>query len=67
MVRRADRPRLGVRVSFEATRLGPQHLIDAYARLAPTTTRRTKAKLKPCDVQSPPAKMRTKMAGGDKS
>ena len=53
MVRRADRPRLGVRVSFEATRLGPQHLIEAYARLAPPTTRRTKAKLKPCDVQSP--------------
>ena len=40
MVRRADRLLLQVRVSFEATRLGPhQHLIEAYARLVPTVQR----------------------------
>ena len=38
MVRRTDHP-LQVRVSFEATRLGPQHLIEAYARLVPTVRR----------------------------
>ena len=31
MVRRTDHP-LQVRVSFEASRLGPQHLIEAYVR-----------------------------------
>jgi hypothetical protein len=36
MVRRTDRPRLVVRESFEATRLGQQCQIDAYARLFPT-------------------------------
>ena len=35
MVRRTDRLLLQVRVSFEATRFGPQHLIEAYARLVP--------------------------------
>ena len=35
MVRCTDRPRLEVRVSFEATRLAPQHLIEAYARSSP--------------------------------
>jgi hypothetical protein len=39
MVRRTDRPLLQVRVSFEATRFGPQHLIEAYARLVPTVRR----------------------------
>ncbi len=33
MVRRTDRLLLDVRVSFEATRFGPQHLIETYARL----------------------------------
>jgi hypothetical protein len=32
MVRRTDRPLLQVRVSFETTRLGPQHLIVRPAR-----------------------------------
>ena len=39
MVRRADRPLLQVQVSFEATRLGPQHLIAAYASLVPKVRR----------------------------
>jgi hypothetical protein len=39
MVRRTDRPLLQVRVSFEATRTGPQNLIEAYARLVPTIRR----------------------------
>ena len=30
MVRRTDRPLGQVRVSFEMTRLSPQHLIEAY-------------------------------------
>ena len=36
MGRRVIRPHLEVRESFEATRLGPQTLIEAYARLVPT-------------------------------
>ena len=39
MVRPADRPLMLVRVSFEVTRLSPQHLIDAYARLVPVIRR----------------------------
>jgi hypothetical protein len=39
MVRRTDRPLLQVRVSFEATRSGPHHLIEAYARLVPMVQR----------------------------
>ena len=35
MVRRTDRPLGQVRVSFETTRFGPQHLIDAYELLVP--------------------------------
>jgi hypothetical protein len=35
MVRRTDRPLGQVRVSFETTRLSPQHLIDAYKLLVP--------------------------------
>jgi hypothetical protein len=35
MVRRTPRPLLQVQESFEATRLSPQHLIDAYNRLVP--------------------------------
>jgi hypothetical protein len=34
MVRRTDRPLGQVRVSFETTRLSPQHLIEAYELLA---------------------------------
>jgi hypothetical protein len=39
MVRPADRPLMSVRVSFEVTRLSPQHLVDAYARLVPVIPR----------------------------
>jgi len=39
MVRRTDRPLQQVRVSFEATRFGAQHLIEAYARLVPMVRR----------------------------
>ncbi len=39
MVRSKDPPLLQVRVSFEATRLSPRHLIDAYDRLMPTVRR----------------------------
>jgi len=39
MVRRTDRPLRNVRVSFEATRFAPQHLIEAYAWLVPTVRR----------------------------
>jgi hypothetical protein len=35
MVQREDRPRLEVREAFEPTRLSPQCLISAYARLVP--------------------------------
>ncbi len=46
MVRTTDPPLLRVRVSFEATRLSPQHLIDAYDRLMPTV-RRTRPAVEP--------------------
>ena len=39
MVRSKDPPQLRVRVSFEVTRLSPQHLIEAYDRLVPTVRR----------------------------
>jgi hypothetical protein len=39
MARRTDRPLLQVRISFETTRTGRQHLIEAYARLVPTVRR----------------------------
>jgi hypothetical protein len=60
MVRRTDRPLLHVRVSFEATRTGPQNLIEAYARLVPTI-RRTRQRLKRRHMQS--SKVMMAMAG----
>jgi hypothetical protein len=39
MVRRSGRPCLQVRETFEATRLGRQFLIEAYARLVPVRRR----------------------------
>jgi hypothetical protein len=59
MVRRADRP-LQVRVSFEATRLSPQHLIEAYARLVPIV-QRTSQRANCIDI--PPSKVKTAKAG----
>jgi hypothetical protein len=59
MVRRADRP-LQVRVSFEATRLSPQHLIEAYAHLVPIV-QRTSQRANCIDI--PPSKVKTAKAG----
>ena len=56
MVRRTDRPLLQVRVSFEATRFGPQHLIEAYGRLVPTV-RRTSQRPKRNEARLTKAKM----------
>jgi hypothetical protein len=41
MVRRTDRPLGQVRVSFETTRSGPQHLIEAYAVVVPEVRHRS--------------------------
>jgi hypothetical protein len=55
MVRRTDRPLLQVRVSFEATRAGPHHLIEAYARLVPmvqrTSRRPTRSDARPAKAE----------------
>jgi hypothetical protein len=59
MVRRTDRP-LQVRVLFEATRLSPQHLIEAYARLVPIV-RRTSLRANCGDIL--PSKVKTAKAG----
>jgi hypothetical protein len=60
MVRRTDRP-LQVRVSFEATRLGRQHLIEAYARLVPTVRRMSR---RPKRGDARPAKGKLVTAAG---
>jgi hypothetical protein len=60
MVRRKDPALLQVRVSFEATRLSPQHLIEAYARLMPAV-RRTCPRSNRGGV--PPSKVRIAKAG----
>jgi hypothetical protein len=66
MVRRTDRLLLQVRVSFEATRFGPQHLIEAYARLVPVV-RRTSPRPKRNNAQPPKTKVATVTArGGDR-
>jgi hypothetical protein len=44
MGRPGDHPLKEVRVSFEVTRLSPQHLIDAYTRLLPVIRRRLQAR-----------------------
>ena len=64
MVRRTDRPLLHVRVSFEATRTGPQNLIEAYARLVPTI-RRTRQRLNRRHVQPSKARMAMARSGGE--
>ena len=65
MVRRTDRP-LQVCVSFEATRFGPRHLIEAYARLVPMV-RRASLRPKRSDAQHPKMKGATVTArGGDR-
>jgi hypothetical protein len=52
-----------VRVSFEATRFGPQHLIEAYARLVPTV-RRMSRRPKRSDARPAKAKMVTAAGSG---
>ena len=64
MVRRTDRPLLEARVSFEATRFGPQHLIEAYARLVPPV-RRANPRSKREQARSVKTKIRTAAAGGE--
>ena len=65
MVRRTDRLLLQVRVSFEATRFGPQHLIEAYARLVPAV-RRTSPRPKRSNAQPPKTKVAMTARGGDR-
>ena len=65
MVRRKDRPLLQVRVSFEATRLSPQHLIEAYARLMPTV-RRTSLRPNCGDAPLSKVKMAKAATGGER-
>ncbi|KUM28086.1 hypothetical protein AU467_35080 [Mesorhizobium loti] len=52
MVRRMDRPVLRVHVSFEATRTGPQHLLEAYARLVPQIRRTKQRQERRADLSS---------------
>jgi hypothetical protein len=55
-----------VRVSFEATRFGAQHLIEAYARLVPMV-RRTSLPTQRSDTCPPKVKVVTMTArGGDR-
>jgi hypothetical protein len=61
MVRRTDRPLLQVRVSFEATRFGRQHLIEAYARLVPTVRRTSR---RPKRSAALPAQAKMPIAAG---
>ena len=66
MVRRTDRLRQQVRVSFEATRFGAQHLIEAYARLVPVV-RRTSPRPKRNNARPPKTKVAIVTArGGDR-
>ncbi len=61
MIQRTDRLQLQVHVSFETTRFGPQHLMEAYACLVPTV-RRTSLQPKRSDAQLPKA---ATASGGD--
>ena len=63
MVRSKDPPLLQVRVSFEATRLSVQHLIEAYDRLVPTVRR-----VRPRSNRrgAPLTLMKTAKAGGER-
>jgi hypothetical protein len=63
MIRRTDRPLLQVRVSFEATRFGRQHLIEAYGRLVPPV-RRTSRRQKGSDARPAKAKMSAAAGSG---
>ena len=62
MVRRTDRPLGQVRVSFETTRLSPQHLIAAYELLVPevrhTCRPMTHCKAEPREITTAQATIR---------
>jgi hypothetical protein len=62
MVRQTDRPLLQVRVSFETTRFSQQHLIEVYARLAPTPRRSVRVMKE--DAPQPTTPMAAKRLGG---
>ena len=62
MVRSKDPPLLKVCVSFESTRLSPQHLIDAYDRVMPTV-RRSRPRSNCGGV--PTSSLKTAKAGGE--
>ena len=56
MARSTERPVVVARVSFERTRLGPQCLVEAYARLMPIAckaVRRRGAEAKPVAAARP--------------
>ena len=63
MARSKDPPLLQVRVSFEATRFGPQHLIEAYDRLVPTVRR---ARPRSNRGGAPVSPLKTAKAGGER-
>ena len=65
MVRRKDPPLLQVRVSFEATRLSPQLLMEAYARLMPAV-RRTCLRPNRSDAPLSKVKMAKAATGGER-
>ena len=62
MTRQTRRPRLDVRESFEATRLSPKFLIEAYARVVPLP--RTTIGKAACDSAPPPVAARSASYGG---
>ncbi len=63
MVRRKDRPVLRMQVSFEATRTGPQHLLEAYAHLVPTIRRTKQRQKRRADPSSKVTKAMTRSGG----
>ena len=65
MVRRKDPSLLQVRVSFEATRLSPQHLMEVYARLMPAV-RRTCLRPNRSDAPLSKVKMAKAATGGER-
>lgn len=63
MVRCMDRPVLRVQVSFEATRTGPQHLLEAYTQLVPTIRRTNPRPERRADPSSKMTKAMTRSGG----
>ena len=63
MVRCMDRPVLRVHVSFEATRTGPQLLLEAYAHLVPTIRRTKQRPVRQADPSSKVTKAMTRSVG----